>query len=112
MKSSRIKKLYPKKLAEQLARARGERHRELLARAEREAAETIAKMEKKGFRLAARLESGEGVFVRDEDLVGLHVQLPTSLYERLAAAARERDITKRELVIRALESHLEEPASR
>lgn len=106
MKSSRIKKLYSKKLAEQLSAARGARRGELLARAEREAAATIAKMEDKGYRLATRLETGEGVFVRDDELVGLHVQLTRPLYDRLAAECRRREVSKRELVTEALDAFL------
>lgn len=112
MKSSRIKRLYPKKLAEQLAAAQGTRREELLARAEREASGTIGKMASKGFRLAARLESGEGVFVRDEEIVGLHVQLPSELYQRLARESARRETSKREIVIEALEKHLDALAGR
>jgi hypothetical protein len=107
MKSSRIKRLYPKKLAEQLAAARGTSREELLARADREASGTIDKMESKGFRLAARLETGEGVFVRDEEVVALHVQLPQRLYERLAKESARRETSKRQIVIEALEKLLD-----
>ena len=55
------------------------------------------------------LESGEGVFVRDDDVVSLHVQLPGALYKRLDAVSREREKTKRDIVIEALEDLLGKP---
>jgi putative heme iron utilization protein len=107
VKRSRIKRLIPKKLAQRLARTGDTSVREELARyAEREAGETIAKMRAKGFRLVTRLESGEGVFVRDDDVVGLHIQLPSALYKRLETECRSRETTKRNLVIAALERYL------
>ena len=108
MKQSKIKRLIPKKLARQIAAATGSSRSALEAVAEKEAASTVAKMRGKGYHLVTRLESGEGVFVRDDDVVSLHVQLPTSLYRRLHEASRQREATKRDLVTAALEAYLED----
>jgi hypothetical protein len=48
------------------------------------------------------------VFVRDDDVVGLHIQLPTTLYKRLDTEASRREITKRQMVIAALERYLDQ----
>ncbi|UCF66949.1 MAG: hypothetical protein JSV80_14355 [Acidobacteriota bacterium] len=96
----------PKKLARELAHARGEQRTALERLVEREASGTIAKMRSKGYELAARLETGEGVFVREDDVVGLHIQLPTALYRRLDDECQRRAATKRKLVIEALERYL------
>jgi hypothetical protein len=107
MKQSRIRRLIPKKLAREIALAEGASPRKRLeARAERESAETIAKMKAKGYRLVTRLDSGEGVFVRDDDVVGLHVQLPAALYKKLDAECRRRESSKRKVVCEALEQFL------
>lgn len=106
MKKSRIRRLIPKKLAREIARAKGDSRAALETVAEREAAPAVARMRKRGFQLVTRLESGEGVFVRDDDNVSLHVQLPGALYEKLDAAVRERETSKRDVVIAALERYL------
>ena len=77
MKESRIKRLIPKKLARELRRLGDEVSRPEMTRlVERESEEVISKMRVKGYRLATRLETGEGVFVRETKVVPLHVQLP------------------------------------
>jgi hypothetical protein len=81
---------------------------ELEALAEQEAKYEIARQRDKGFRLVTRLDSGEGVFVRDDDVVGLHIQLPTALYKRVDGECARREITKRQLVTEALERYLGE----
>ena len=106
MKQSRIKRLYSKKLARQLARAGEAARRDIHTLAERESAETIAKMRAKGYKLATRLDGGEGVFVREDHAVGLHVQLPTALYKRLEAECKRRDISKKKAVVEALDTYL------
>lgn len=107
MKESKIRRLIPKKLARDLAAARGNRRARLEALVEHESAETIAKMRAKGYRLVTRLDSGEGVFVREDPVVALHVQLPRELYRRLELECRHREISKKRLVCDALERHLE-----
>ena len=105
MKTSKIKRLIPRKLAREhllAGKGDGEGLREFV---EREAADAVAKMRARGFRLVACLESGEGVFAREEKVVGLHIQLPEPLYRRLNATCRERGLTKRGVVIAALESY-------
>jgi hypothetical protein len=109
MKQSRIKRLIPKKLARRLAEATGASRTQLEALVERESADSIAKMRAKGYTLATRLDSGEGVFVREDDAVGLHVQVPRSLYRRLEAECRRREISKKRVVMEALEEHLDRP---
>ena len=107
MKQSRIKRLLSKKIVNRLAKLGDDAADSELARyAEREADTVIAKMTKKGYRLVTRLDTGEGVFVKEDDAVGLHVQLPSSLYKRLEAECSRRDTTKRNLVIAALEEFL------
>ena len=68
----------------------------------------ILRQSDKGWKLATRLDTGEGVFVRDDDLVGLHIQLPGPLYRRLDAESGKRETTKRQMVIVALERYLQE----
>ena len=51
---------------------------------------------------------GDVVFVRDDDVVGLHIQLPTALYKRLDVECGRRETTKRQLVTLALERYLAE----
>jgi hypothetical protein len=106
VKQSRIRRLVPKKLARELAAARGSARTRLEKLVERESADAIAKMRAKGYRLVTRLDTGEGVFVRDEPIVALHVQLPRELYQRLDAACREREISKKTLVCKALDRYL------
>ncbi len=108
MKQSRIKRLISKKLAQRLSKMKDGTARDELSRfADREAEETISRMQSKGYRLVTRLDSGEGVFVRDDDVVGLHVQLPSALYRQVEAECQRRETTKRNLVIAALERYLE-----
>jgi len=78
------------------------------ALAEQEAKYEIQRQRDKGWKLVTRLETGEGVFVRDDDVVGLHIQLPTALYKRLDVECARREITKRQLVTVALERYLAE----
>jgi hypothetical protein len=63
----------------------------------------IGRQRDKGWKLVTQLDTGEGVFVRDDDVVGLHIQLPSALYKRLDAEASQRETTKRQMVIAALE---------
>ncbi|MHC4992912.1 MAG: hypothetical protein ACYTGC_18215 [Planctomycetota bacterium] len=106
MKQSRIRRLVPKKLARQLATSSGRDRAALEKLVEAESAELVARMRDKGYRLVTRLDGGEGVFVRDSDVIGLHVQLPTPLYRRLEAECARREISKKKLVVEALESAL------
>lgn len=110
MKQSRIRRLISKKLVRRLERLGDDEHDELSRYAEQEAEAVIAKMHEKGYRLVTRLETGEGVFVRDDDLAALHIQLPAALYRKLDAECRLRETTKRRLVIAALERYLEDAA--
>ncbi len=81
---------------------------EIQALAEEEARYEIQRQRDKGWKLVTRLDSGEGVFVRDDDVVGLHIQLPTALYKRLDGECTRREITKRQMVTVALERYLGE----
>ena len=108
MKQSRIKRLIPKKLAREIANANDKERPALEALASRESADAIAKMRSTGFRLVTRLESGEGVFVRESQVVGLHIHLPSSLYRALDAECRRRGATKRQAVTAALEQYLDQ----
>ncbi len=107
-RQSRIKRLYSRRLAKKLAGAAGAARTELEALAEYESRHEIARQRDKGWKLVTRLETGEGVFVRDDDVVGLHIQLPTALYKRLDAEANQRETTKRQMVIAALERYLDQ----
>ncbi len=107
-RQSRIKRLYSRRLAKKLAGAAGAARTELEALAEYESRHEIARQRDKGWKLVTRLETGEGVFVRDDDVVGLHIQLPTALYQRLDAEANQRETTKRQMVIAALERYLDQ----
>ena len=107
MKQSRIKRLIPKKLAREIASARDKERPALEALASADAADAIARMRSKGFRLVTRIESGEGVFVRESQVVGLHIHLPSSLYKALDAECRRRGTTKRQAVSAALEQYLD-----
>lgn len=106
-RDSRIKRLYGRRLAKRLPLATGAEKVELLRLAEQEASYEIARQREKGWQLVTRLETGEGVFVRDNDVVGLHIQLPTALFKRLDAESKRREVTKRQLVIGALEKYLD-----
>lgn len=106
MKESRVKRLIPKKLARQLQTCSASERAGLETLVEQEAAEPIARMRDRGYRLVTRLESGEGVFVRDSDVTALHVQIPTPLYEQLRREAERRGTSKKKLVVEALERSL------
>jgi hypothetical protein len=107
-RQSRIKRLYSRRLARKLAAATGTERTELETLAEYESRHEIARQRDKGWKLVTRLETGEGVFVRDDDVVGLHIQLPTALYKRLDTEADRRETTKRQMVIAALERYLDD----
>jgi hypothetical protein len=108
LRKSRIKRLYPRRLARKLAEAAGAAKAEMEALAEYESKHEIARQRDKGWKLVTRLDTGEGVFVRDDDVVGLHIQLPTALYRRLDVEATQRETTKRQMVIAALERYLDQ----
>ena len=107
-RQSRIKRLYSRRLARKLAGATGADRAQLETLAEYESRHEIARQRDKGWKLVTRLETGEGVFVRDDDVVGLHIQLPTALYKRLDTEAVRRETTKRQMVIAALERYLDD----
>jgi metal-responsive CopG/Arc/MetJ family transcriptional regulator len=106
VKKSRIRRLIRKKLAREITKAKGDARSALETVADREASPIVDKMLAKGYQLVTRLESGEGVFVREYDQISLHVQLPGALYKRLNTAVQERETTKRDVVIAALEAYL------
>jgi hypothetical protein len=106
-RQSRIKRLYSRRLAKKLSSASGAAKAELEVLAEYESKHEIARQRDKGWKLITRLETGEGVFVRDDDVVGLHIQLPSALYKRLDTEANQRETTKRQMVIAALERYLD-----
>lgn len=107
-RQSRIKRLYSRRLARKLSAASGASRAALETLADDESRREIARQRDKGWKLVTRLDTGEGVFVRDDDVVGLHIQLPTALYKRLDAEAQSRETTKRNMVISALERYLDE----
>lgn len=107
-RQSRIKRLYSRRMAKKIASATGGTRTALEALALAEAQHVIARQRDKGWKLVTKLETGEGVFVRDDDMVGLHIQLPTALYKKLDEEAAGRETTKRQLVITALERYLHE----
>ena len=107
-RQSRIRRLYSRRLARRLATAAGASRTELEGLAEQEARYEIGRQRDKGWKLVTRLDTGEGVFVRDDDVVGLHIQLPTALYKRLDVESKRREVTKRQLVTQALERYLAE----
>ena len=104
MKKSKIRRLVSKKAARQFVASNVHGEQGLADFMRREAGGTISKMKAKGYEVVTFLESGEGVFVRDEDVVGLHIQLPGPLYDRLCRECTQRGATKRSLVVAALES--------
>ena len=108
MRQSRIKRLYSRRLAKKLAGATGATRPALEALAEYESRHEIARQRDKGWKLVTKLETGEGVFVRDDDAVGLHIQVPSTLYKRLDIEAERRETTKRQMVIAALERYLDQ----
>ncbi|HEY5921614.1 MAG TPA: hypothetical protein VIV11_08080 [Kofleriaceae bacterium] len=107
-RQSRIRRLYSRRLARRMSGTSGAARTELDALAEQEARYEIARQRDKGWKLVTRLDTGEGVFVRDDDVVGLHIQLPTALYKRLDAECSRRETTKRQVVTMALERFLAE----
>ncbi|MGE0397574.1 MAG: hypothetical protein AB7T06_12710 [Kofleriaceae bacterium] len=107
VRQSRIRRLYGRRLARRMGASTGSAASELAKLAEQEAAYEIARQQAKGWKLVTRLETGEGVFVRDDDVVALHIQLPTALYKRLDQECERREITKRQLVTQALERYFE-----
>ena len=106
LRKSKLRRLYGRRLARQIGDATGKGKAELQAVAEREAALEIQKQSQKGYRLVTRLDTGEGVFVKDEYLSALHIQLPTGLYKQLETECERRELTKRQVVISALEQYL------
>ena len=111
MKQSRVKRLVSKKLAKRYAAANPQDKAELATLIERESAPEIARMVAKGYVLATKLETGEGVFVREQDVAALHIQLSNSLYRQLDTECRRREVTKRAVVTEALEAHFARQAS-
>jgi hypothetical protein len=107
-RQSRIRRLFSRRLHRKIANASSWQRTELETLAEQEASYEISRQRDKGWKLVTRLDSGEGVFVRDDDIVGLHIQLPTALYKRLDGECVRREITKRQLVTLALERYLAE----
>jgi ribosomal protein L5 len=107
-RQSRIRRLYGRRLAKRISGATGSAAAELAKLAEQEANYEIARQQAKGWKLVTRLESGEGVFVREDDVVALHIHLPTALYKRLDQECERREITKRQLVTQALERYLDQ----
>jgi hypothetical protein len=107
-RQSRIRRLYSRRLARRMTGTTGSSKAELEALAEQEARYEIARQRDKGWKLVTRLDTGEGVFVRDDDVVGLHIQLPTALYKRLDVECDRRETTKRQIVTLALEKYLAE----
>lgn len=106
-RQSKIRRLYGRRLARRMETATGAAAAELRTLAEQEASYEIGRQEAKGWKLATRLPTGEGVFVREDDVVALHIQLPTALYKRLDQECGRREITKRQLVTQALERYLD-----
>ena len=107
MKQSRVKRLIPKPLAKRIRDAGDPLPPELQAVVDAESAEVIAKMETRGFKLVGRLGDGEGVFVRDTEMMALHVHVPRELYQALAEEARRSEVPKRRVVMAALEEYLD-----
>ena len=107
-RQSRIKRLYSRRLAKKLGAATGAARTELEALAAYESRHEIARQREKGWKLITELDTGEGVFVRDDDVVGLHIQLPSALYKRLDVESNHRELTKRQMVIAAVERYLDQ----
>jgi len=106
VKTSKVKRLIPKNLARRIVAAPDGGQDLLAAYMKRAAADTIEKMRGKGYELLSCLETGEAVFVRDDPVVALHIQLPRDLYTRLDDACRRRGATKRQIVADALNDYL------
>jgi hypothetical protein len=106
LRKSKLRRLYGRRLARQIVEASGRSKAELQAVAEREAALEIQKQTQKGYRLVTRLETGEGVFVKDEHLSALHIQIPSAMYKQLEVECERQDLTKRQVVMLALEQYL------
>lgn len=109
MKQSRIKRLIPRTLAQRVEEAGTPTPPELQAVVDAESASIIARMESQGFALVGRVGEGdgEGVFVRNTEMVALHVHIPQSLYNVLADEASRSEMPKRRIVIAALEEYLD-----
>ena len=101
--------VFAPRLARQLgAPLPGSQRVEIDALAEEEARYEIARQRDKGWKLVTRLDSGEGVFVRDDDVVGFSTSSsPPRWHKRLDAECARREITKRQIVTVALERYLE-----
>lgn len=106
LRKSKLRRLYGRRLARQILEAGGKAKAELQAVAEREEALEIQKQTQKGYRLVTRLETGEGVFVKDEYLSALHIQIPSAMYKQLELECERQDLTKRQVVMQALEQYL------
>lgn len=106
LRKSKLRRLYGRRLARQILETSGKSKAELQAVAEREAALEIQKQSQKGYRLVTRLDTGEGVFVKDEQLEALHIQIPTAMYKQLQLECERQDLTKRQVVMAALEQYL------
>ncbi len=106
LRKSKLRRLYGRRLARQILETGGKARAELQALAEREAALEIQKQTQKGYRLVTRLDTGEGVFVKDEYLSALHIQIPTAMYKQLELECERQDLTKRQVVMQALEQYL------
>lgn len=106
MKQSKIKMLATRKAMDRFARTACDGELSLEAFLRREGSATIAKLRSKGYDLVSCLSSGEGVFVREDNVVGLHIQLPAALYRRLANHCRQEGVTKRSFVVGVLERSL------
>ena len=106
LRKSKLRRLYGRRLARQIVEASGKSKSELQALAEREAAVEIQRQTQKGYRLVTRLDTGEGVFVKDEQLEALHIQIPSAMYKQLELECERQDLTKRQVVMMALEQYL------
>jgi hypothetical protein len=106
LRKSKLRRLYGRRLARQIVEATGKAKAELQAVAEREASLEIQKQTQKGYRLVTRLDTGEGVFVKDEQLEALHIQIPSAMYKQLELECERQDLTKRQVVMQALEQFL------
>jgi hypothetical protein len=110
MRKTRIRRLYSRRLARIIVGSRPGRGPEhVREKADHESRVEIERQREKGWELVAKLDSGEGVFVKDDDAVSLHIQLPSVLYKRLDTIATKRELTKRALVIAALELYFQQP---
>lgn len=107
VKKSKIKRLVPKKVMREFLMTGARTAEDIGVFVRREAGGAIGRMKAKGYELLTCLETGEGVFARDDEVVGLHIQLPSALYDRLNKACARTGRTKRAIVVAALEAHLD-----